>query len=162
MAEEELEQVFFGQGKGMGKLHTTGKGKGRKRNPIGADGQVMKCSICGSDVHFRGECPRNSTGGSTAFSSYIDMGPTSDLAFVTIGPPWGPAVWALPTDERTIASHISSLPAGHSRLRARRCQQHIMERPVFHFVGCPCAVGSAYIAWPSPTTIGTGHLPDGR
>ena len=45
---------FFGKGKSHG-----GKGKGKSRtNPRDATGQIMKCSICGSETHFRRECPR--------------------------------------------------------------------------------------------------------
>ena len=38
---------------GMGAPQTSGKGKGRKRNPIGKDGQVLKCFGCGSETHLR-------------------------------------------------------------------------------------------------------------
>ena len=32
----------------------------RRRNPIGADGKVMRCSLCQSEEHFRAKCPKNS------------------------------------------------------------------------------------------------------
>lgn len=55
MSDEELEHTFLGKGKGKGKSRSIGRGKGRRRNPIAADGQVMNCCICGSDVHVRAE-----------------------------------------------------------------------------------------------------------
>ena len=50
-------------GKGRGKGRRKGKGKGNysqgiyATNPIGRDGQVMKCSICDSTEHLRARCP---------------------------------------------------------------------------------------------------------
>ena len=47
------------KGKGKGKrFHTSGKGFGRRKNPRGRDGQVMRCRICNSDEHFAAKCPR--------------------------------------------------------------------------------------------------------
>ena len=52
-------------GKGRGKGRRKGKGKGTypqgayATNPIGRDGQVMKCSICDSAEHLRARCPQN-------------------------------------------------------------------------------------------------------
>lgn len=61
-------RLVSAHGEGKGKSRSSGKGKGRKRNPIGADGQVMKYSICGSDTHFRAQCPQNwSTAGHAGF-----------------------------------------------------------------------------------------------
>ena len=85
MSEPELDEIFFGRkGGGKGKSRSTGKGKGRRRNPIGKDGQVMKCSICGSETHFRAECPRNSgrpsgSAGPSGFSGYSETGPLGDI-----------------------------------------------------------------------------------
>lgn len=57
---------------------------------MGADGQVMNCSICGSDTHFCAECPQaTSVAGATAFSSYADTGPISDFVSMTSGVPQG-------------------------------------------------------------------------
>eukprot|EP00971_Amphidinium_carterae_P350103 6491381-Amphidinium_carterae.2 len=61
-----------GKAKGKGKSKTTSqrsssaypayKGKGNKggkpRNPVGRDGQVLRCSICMSPDHLRAQCPR--------------------------------------------------------------------------------------------------------
>ena len=36
------------------------KSFGRRKNPTGRDGQIMRCSFpdCGSDEHFIAECPK--------------------------------------------------------------------------------------------------------
>ena len=40
-----------------------GKGKGKPRkNPIGPDGQIMKCHNCGSDTHLKNRCDQNPGG----------------------------------------------------------------------------------------------------
>ena len=53
---------FKGKGFGKGKGHG-GKGKGKRRgNPIGPDGQQMKCSNCGSTEHFWRQCPLKGKG----------------------------------------------------------------------------------------------------
>ena len=96
MDDAEFDRVFFkGKGKSKGKRKGSGKGTGRRRNPIGADGNVMTCSICGSEEHFRAECPRNTNQGasssqfmqtgvqaphsSSASQAGSDRGPLSDL-----------------------------------------------------------------------------------
>ena len=88
LTDEQYDSVFFGgKGKSKGKRRSTGKGKGRRRNPLGADGEVMRCSICNSDTHFRAQCPQNShaAAGSSSdargstFASYVDAGPIGDL-----------------------------------------------------------------------------------
>ena len=45
-----MDEAYFGKGKG--------KGKGFRKNPNGADGKPLKCSICGSDTHLRRWCPQ--------------------------------------------------------------------------------------------------------
>ena len=47
-----LQQSAFFKGKGKGN-RTSGKGFGRRINPKGRDGQVLKCSICQSVYHLR-------------------------------------------------------------------------------------------------------------
>ena len=87
MTDYDVDQVFFGgKGKGGGKNRSSGKGKGRKKNPIGRDGERMLCSTCGSDEHFRAECPRNNGGqfGGLVLSGIPDQlaiqdGPLGDL-----------------------------------------------------------------------------------
>jgi hypothetical protein len=86
MSDYEVDQVFFG-GKGKGGKRSSGKGKGRKRNPVGRDGNVMKCSICQSDTHFRAECP-NGTGpgsGKGTFGGFVDSGPLSEVVMMVAG-----------------------------------------------------------------------------
>ena len=39
-------------------LRSTGKGKGRRGNPRGPDGQIMRCHECDSTKHLVGNCPR--------------------------------------------------------------------------------------------------------
>ena len=45
-----------GKGKSKGK-RTTGLGFGRKRNPKGKDGNVLKCHECDSEEHLVAQCP---------------------------------------------------------------------------------------------------------
>ena len=93
MTDAELEEVYFkGRGKrggGKGFRRSTGKGRGRRRNPIGSDGNVMRCGICNSDTHFRAQCPQNQNSnhshGFAAVPAEQAQGPLGDLlyAFVT-------------------------------------------------------------------------------
>ena len=46
-----------GKGKHVDKT-SSARGRGRKRNPRGKDGIVMKCSKCGSEEHFIRDCPK--------------------------------------------------------------------------------------------------------
>lgn len=48
-----------------------GKGKGRRSNPKGPDGQTMRCFECGSTEHLAGACPRRapSSGSNQATTS---------------------------------------------------------------------------------------------
>ena len=59
LTDDEVD-IFLGRkGKGKGKSkgkRTSGKGLGRKRNPIGRDGTVMTCNTCGSEEHFANNC----------------------------------------------------------------------------------------------------------
>ena len=52
-APEQEQFAYKGFGKGS-------KGNGRRGNPIGPDGKVMKCTECGSEEHFRAKCPKGS------------------------------------------------------------------------------------------------------
>ena len=64
---EEYEEIFMGgKGRGKGRGHragkrSSGKGFGRKQNPRGKDGQIMKClgknGECGSTTHLKRDCP---------------------------------------------------------------------------------------------------------
>jgi len=67
LPDDEHDYAFYGgKGKSKGKRRSSGKGKGRRKNPVGRDGTIMTCSICGSEEHFRAECPRNAPAPSTA------------------------------------------------------------------------------------------------
>ena len=69
IAEDPDLQAFFKgkSGKGKGRKGkgpmSTGKGLGRKRNPTGGDGTVMKCHECGSEEHLVRQCPRRRSSG---------------------------------------------------------------------------------------------------
>lgn len=52
-----LQQSAFFKGRGKGGK-SSGKGFGRRINPKGRDGQVLKCSICSSQFHLRARCPQ--------------------------------------------------------------------------------------------------------
>ena len=90
MSEVDYDAIFYGgKGKSKGKSRTSGKGKGRRKNPRGYDGQIMTCSICGSEDHFRAQCPQNTGGGtsgggcggshSSSFGGYVDAGPLAGV-----------------------------------------------------------------------------------
>ena len=93
MPDQEYDDVFYGgKGSSKGKRRSFAKGKGRRTNPRGRDGEVMKCSqrlpsgaICGSETHFRAQCPHNtdskgsSKGSGSGFGAYVDSGPVGDL-----------------------------------------------------------------------------------
>ena len=52
------EALAYLSGKGKGdRRHTSGKGIGRRMNPTGRDGQVMKCRDCNSPKHIEARCP---------------------------------------------------------------------------------------------------------
>ena len=53
-----LMQSSYFKGKGKGGK-SSGKGFGRKHNPKGRDGAILKCSICSSIYHLRRRCPQN-------------------------------------------------------------------------------------------------------
>ena len=93
MSDEEYSQIFFGgkgkKGYGKGKHRSSGKGKGRRRNPIGRDGQVMKCGICDSEEHFRAECPQRNNQSSSEMATFTGTasatgGPLSHVLSATI------------------------------------------------------------------------------
>ena len=56
-----LNQSSFFRSKGKGGK-SSGKGFGRKLNARGRDGEVMKCSICGSQYHLRARCNQGQRG----------------------------------------------------------------------------------------------------
>ena len=65
LSKYDYEDIFFGgrgKGKGRGKqkgVRSTGKSAGRKMNPRGRDGRIMKCYTpgCHSQYHLAKDCP---------------------------------------------------------------------------------------------------------
>ncbi len=66
LSHDDYQEIFYGKGKskGRGKLkgvRSSGKGAGRRKNPRGKDGQIMKClgnnRQCGSEEHLVRDCP---------------------------------------------------------------------------------------------------------
>ena len=53
-----LHESSYFRAKGKGGK-SSGKGWGRKQNPKGRDGEILKCSICSSQYHLRARCPQN-------------------------------------------------------------------------------------------------------
>ena len=67
LAEEREAALAYLKGKGKGKRKgSSGKGTGRRKNPMGRDGQIMRCRICGSDEHFAARCPQANSGSSSS------------------------------------------------------------------------------------------------
>ena len=52
MSDQEYSQMFYG-GRPFVR-RTSGKGNGRRKNPRGSDGNIMKCNFpgCNSEDHF--------------------------------------------------------------------------------------------------------------
>ena len=86
----------FRRGKGKGGYHAAftptipasslagGKGKkGPPRNPVGTDGQVMRCFECNSDQHLASNCPHKRGKGKGKGKSYI-VSPQDDAAQASI------------------------------------------------------------------------------
>ena len=66
MSDHQHDQVYFGgKGKSKGRCQTTGKGFGRRSNPTGPDGEVMKCTACNSTEHVRAACPQHQSSSSS-------------------------------------------------------------------------------------------------
>ena len=67
-----------GKGKGHRK-HTSGKGTGRRMNPTGRDGQIMKCRLCNSPEHFAARCPQARTSTPTQLYVQTTEGPLAGI-----------------------------------------------------------------------------------
>ena len=72
MSDADYDEIFFGgKGKGKGRGHkagrrSTGKGRGRRGNPLGKDGKPLECFVmkddgtrCGSTMRLARDCPHN-------------------------------------------------------------------------------------------------------
>ena len=57
IGETPSVQAYF-EKKGHKGKYSTGMGVGRKLNPIGKDGKRMTCHNCGSESHFKSNCPK--------------------------------------------------------------------------------------------------------
>jgi len=91
---DHVSSYLKGKGKNT-RSHTSGKGfhAALRKNPKGPDGQIMKCSTCNSEDHFRARCPHNTqqrpaatpflatpaSQGQPAESSSASGGPLGDL-----------------------------------------------------------------------------------
>ena len=82
---DEQREAFFGNKGSKGKGKSSAKGKGRRGNPTGRDGQVMKCDVplpsgqpCNSDTHLRADHHRfMNTSGYTGYQSAAYQQPTA-------------------------------------------------------------------------------------
>ena len=89
MDDVTYDNTFFGgKGNSKGRRRSSGFGRGRRKNPKGADGNIMKCHGCGSEDHLKADCPQASGGGGTmlmfnlvsnAYRSGVAAGPLGDL-----------------------------------------------------------------------------------
>ena len=124
LADEDVHQVFKGarKGKGKGFRHTKGKGKGRRTNPRGKDGAVMRCFRCGSETHLSKEChlprtdgvaPRPEAAANRTFlveeaSEIPNQGPLSGLVFMAMLAGDGSAHYAQEAQPSSAAQSDSS------------------------------------------------------
>ena len=80
-AYEAVLTYLKGRGKG-GRSFSSGKGAGRRKNPMGRDGQVMRCRNCNSDEHFAAKCPRSASSSSAPPQMFVihdEDGPISNI-----------------------------------------------------------------------------------
>ena len=68
-----LQESAYYKGKGKGG-NTSGKGFGRRYNPKDRNGQVMRCSICGSMNHLRARCNQQGLQGQPQSQSQTGSG----------------------------------------------------------------------------------------
>ena len=99
-----LMQSSYFRNKGKGGK-SSGKGFGRKQNPRGRDGEIMKCSICGSINHFRAKCPQNGYQARGSVQPASASGPqSSQLPFPPSNRHSGPNIAGFATEEEVTAS----------------------------------------------------------
>ena len=90
---EDCELVAFA-GKG-------GKSKGKfppRQNPVGADGQIMKCSICESTTHLRRFCPQGKGKGKSSPGKGKSSFPAAHLTTSATGSSSSSAMLSKPFD----------------------------------------------------------------
>ena len=98
---EQTETYYKGGKKGGGK---------RRGNPIGADGQPLKCHGCGSTEHLWNRCPQNAKGkgrGSSSSSGGAGHGKGGNFGLFTQGPLHG-----FVTDEEGESAFFPTFAAG--------------------------------------------------
>ena len=62
------------------------------KNPLGPDGKVLTCSICGSDAHFRAKCPKNSGSQNSSKTFLVEnTAPSGSWYFAASAPAETPA-----------------------------------------------------------------------
>ena len=117
MGDDEYDSIFFGgKGKSKGKRRSTGKAGGRSKNPIGSDGNIMLCGICGADDHFRAQCPRSPTTMFAAGGGCGGAGHTHNLAAparsvdLEVGGPLGDLLSAPAPATNSVAGMYSAMP----------------------------------------------------
>ena len=66
LSDHEVASMFP-MAKGRNWRKSSGKGKGRRGNPRGKNGEVMKCHQCGSTEHLVNKCPQRSQSNTTLF-----------------------------------------------------------------------------------------------
>ena len=147
--DEEASCIFKGMGRSKGRAkgkgkRSSGKGKGRMQNPLGKDGQRMRCFRCGSETHLSREChlPRTdfgrgghaaSTGAPAQNPNFYaqvaddpipETGPLAGLIFMAMPSDMGSgeteSSWSVPTDDPWAAylrqqGAFSQNPDPHSR-----------------------------------------------
>ena len=115
LSDQEVEHVFKAKGKSSGKgKRTTGKGKGRRGNPIGPDGQRMRCRVpnCGSEEHFERECPLRSQSGQQASGSGVFQASGGGLVVQSHYALEGPLTGVSPAFMISEGSNVSEFFAG--------------------------------------------------
>ena len=76
--QEEVAAFLSGKGKGD-RSHSSGKGFGRRKNPKGRDGQIMRCHECQSDEHLVARCPLKGKGkGGPSMVNFWSTGALAD------------------------------------------------------------------------------------
>ena len=121
MGDEEYDGIFFGgKGKSKGTRRSTGKAGGRSKNPIGSDGNIMLCGICGADDHFRAQCPRSPSTMLATGHTHLATGHTHGLAAparsvdLEVGGPLGDLLNAPAPVLNSVAGMYSAMPVTDS------------------------------------------------
>ena len=81
LPEEEIQSLF----PALHHRKSSGKGKGRSQNPLGPNGERMRCHGCGSDRHLVAKCPNRSENRSETHASnlFIEVQDSSTPGVIT-------------------------------------------------------------------------------